>query len=96
MSLIDETVMPQVTVEFFGIPRARAGRAVIVVDAATLEDLFAKLREEVPEFASACMTGVGLKPEYIVAIDGRRFTSDPAYRLSEGESVQILSADMGG
>ena len=88
--------MPQVTVEFFGIPRKRAGRAEIVVEGSTLEDLFGKLRRELPEFASACMTGDRLKPEYLIAIDGRQFTSDPAYRLCDGDSVQVLSADMGG
>lgn len=85
-----------VTVEFYGIPRRRAGVASIALEAATLGDLLVTLGEQLPEFAETCLDGDRLRIGYIANIDGRTFTTEPSTPLPDGSHVLLLSADVGG
>ena len=85
-----------IRVEFYGIPRQRAGVEVTEVEAATLSEVFRQLREKLPAFAEACLNEEGLQPTYMANINGESFTSDPEMPLHSGDTVMILSADAGG
>ncbi len=88
--------MPQIQVEFFGVPRLKAGVASTQVTANTVADLFAELRGQLPEFAVACLKEDCLAQEYLLSINGIQFTRDETVTLNEGDHVLILSADVGG
>ena len=82
-------------VEFFGIPRERAGLAGMEVRAETLGQLFATLAVEIPSFDSL-LRGQQLHPCFVANLNGDRFVSDPGTPLKENDRVLILSADAGG
>jgi molybdopterin converting factor small subunit len=84
-----------VKVEFFGIPRQRAGRAELQVAAGTVADLLAALVRECPGLAGVVRDG-RLSPHYLLSLDGREFVSDPALVLRSGDRLLLLSADAGG
>jgi len=85
-----------VTVEFYGIPRERAGKAECNIAADTLGELLAELAVELPRFAETCLFEGELRAGFLVSIDGRFFTSDGSTPLPSGTRVLILSADAGG
>ena len=91
-----------VLVEFFGIPRQRAGLARLSLSlpqaetAPTLGEVLSALGNELPDFARACLDGNQLRPGLLANVDGKFFTTDPATEIPAGASVLILSADVGG
>lgn len=89
----------QIHVEFYGIPRARAGRqrmTVSVPELGTLRDVYLELGRQLPRFAEACLAAGQLRQGYLACIDGKQFTTDPRTKLADGTSLLILSADVGG
>ncbi len=90
--------MPHVRVEFFGVPRERSGVAAMTVEVQTptLGAVLLEVASQLPDFASRCLNGDQLKPGLIANVNGRRFTIDPQTPLTDGDSVLILSADVGG
>lgn len=86
----------QVTVELFGIPRARAGISETVAFGATLGDVFLDLARRFPALGEACIDGCTLKAGYTANLRGERFVTDPATNLIEGDSILLLSLDAGG
>jgi len=88
--------MSSVTVEFFGIARARAGVQSVQLSAATLGDLLLLLGEKYPRLCKACIDGAEFAPGYTANINGDQFTRDPGRKLQEGDSVLMLSLDAGG
>ena len=88
--------MPDIQVEFFGVPRLKAGVASTQVSADNVADLFTALREQLPEFADACLNGESLAAEFLLSINGTQFTRDESFNLNKGDHVLILSADVGG
>jgi molybdopterin converting factor small subunit len=87
---------PTVTVEFFGIPRVRAGRAEITVAAATAREALAAVAQACPALKEICRSDGGLAPQYLLSLDGVRFVTDLAESLQPGERLLLLSADAGG
>jgi molybdopterin converting factor small subunit len=85
-----------VTVEFYGIPRQRAGRAELAVAARTVAELLEALARACPGLAELRQADGRLAPHYLLSIDGQRFVSDSEHRLRPGERVLLLSADVGG
>jgi molybdopterin converting factor small subunit len=85
-----------VHVEFFGIPRRRAGMAATYVDAGTLGEVLDQLAARLPRFAESCLDGGRLKGGYTASINGRIFTTSRETALAPGDAVLILSADAGG
>lgn len=91
-----------IVVEFFGIPRARAGIGHANVcdglEEARLDEVIAEVAQRFPEFARTCTTdGHMLSDGYIASIDGVRFVQAAHNQIvHSGQSVLILSADAGG
>ena len=90
--------MPRVRVEFFGMPRQRAGLAALDVEvqSLTLGDVLVAAGKQLPEFSRTCLDGSRLKPGMLANINGRRFTTDVQAALLDQECVLILAADVGG
>ena len=88
--------MTQVRVEFFGIPRARAGVAETLAAGDSLGELVLELSQRFPKLGESCFDGPRFRPGYTANLSGDRFTTDPATRLGESETVLILSLDAGG
>jgi molybdopterin synthase sulfur carrier subunit len=86
----------RVTVEFYGIPRLRAGRAAVTVPAATVAEALAAVEQACPGLAGLVQPGGRLDPHYLLSVDGRRFVNDGRQPLGPGERVLLLSADAGG
>jgi molybdopterin converting factor small subunit len=84
-----------VTVELFGVPRQRAGRAEVQVVAGTVTEVLAALVQACPGLAGLVQQG-RLSPHYLLSLDGREFVSDPARVLHPGDRLLLLSADAGG
>jgi molybdopterin converting factor small subunit len=82
-------------VEFFGVPRERAGMSRLEVEADTLGQLLGSLTAQIPSFAK--LMGVNrLHPAFVANLNGDRFVSDPETPLGKDDCVLILSADAGG
>jgi molybdopterin converting factor small subunit len=88
-------------VEFFGVPRQRAGapeaKLTLARNDATLGDVLRELGERFPRLAGECLEPDGrLKPGYVVNLDGERFVGDPRTPLAGVKTILFLSADAGG
>jgi len=82
-------------VEFFGVPRARAGVAELELQADTLGQLMTALEMRFPSLGEL-IAGDRLRSSFVANLNGDRFVSDPRTRLAEHDCVLILSADAGG
>ena len=89
-----------IVVEFFGIPRVRAGIERVEVlhgrKSATLSEILTEVAERFPEFAENCMTDRRLRNGFIASIDGQCFVQDDNTVVGRQQSVLILSTDAGG
>ena len=85
-----------VTVEFFGIPRQRAGRAELIVEADTVAQVLVAVQRACPGLTGLVRTDGRLAPHYLLSVDGQRFVSEPDEPLRSGERLLLLSADAGG
>ncbi len=86
----------EVTVEFYGIPRQRAGRAELTVQAGTLAEVLAAVERACPGLARLLQADGRLAPHYLLSMDGQRFVTDPGRQLRPGDRLLLLSADVGG
>ncbi len=82
-------------VEFFGVPRERAGIAQLDVQADTLGELLSALATRLPSFAEFVLEN-RLHPTFTANLNGDEFVKDPATPLREDDCLLILSADAGG
>jgi molybdopterin converting factor small subunit len=90
-------VLPtRVTVEFFGIPRQRAGRAELSLEAATVGELLAKVEQACPGLAGLMKGDGRLSPHYLLSLGGERFVTTIQEPLTTGDRLLLLSADAGG
>ena len=85
-----------VTVEFYGIPRQRAGRADLNVPAGNVAELLAAIAQHCPALADLRRPDGRLAAHYLISLDGRCFINDPGSELRPGDRVLLLSADAGG
>jgi molybdopterin synthase sulfur carrier subunit len=85
-----------VTIELYGVPRMRAGRSEVAVDASCLGDALAALGRACPVLTPSVVDGPRLQRCYVVAINGIQFTADAAHPLRDGDAIVLLSADAGG
>ena len=81
--------MSRVTVEFFGLARARAGQAEATVDAATLGEALA---QACPWLVQEGRLAAG----WLASLDGERFLGHLGEALPDGARVLVLQADAGG
>ena len=86
----------QVTVELFGIPRARAGVSQTIAEGTTLGDVCLDLARRFPTLGDACIEGRTLKPGYTANLRGEQFVTDPSTELKDGDAILLLSLDAGG
>jgi molybdopterin converting factor small subunit len=82
-------------VEFFGVPRMRAGVSRLEIQADTLGQLLGTLAARLPALGEL-MNASRLHPAFAANLNGDRFVSDPLTPLGENDRVLILSADAGG
>ena len=82
-------------VEFFGIPRERAGTSEVQVDAATLAELLGTLAGQFPALRDLITAG-RLHASVAANLNGDAFISDPETSFASTDRVILLSADAGG
>ncbi|NIL96407.1 MAG: hypothetical protein GTO53_05640 [Planctomycetales bacterium] len=85
-----------IRVEFFGIPRQRAGVAATTATGRRLGDVLAELERKYPGLAECCIRAGRLEPGYTANLGGNRFVTDPETELAAADVLLILSADAGG
>jgi len=90
------SVTSEVIVEFFGVPRLRAGRSELRVAAGSVAEVLAQVER-------ACLGLVGLvgadgrvAPHYLLSVDGQHFVTDLEAVIGTGRRLLLLSADAGG
>jgi hypothetical protein len=88
--------LPVVIVEFFGVPRVRAGRAEMSVAAATAAEALAAVAAVCPALAGTRTADGQLAPQYLLSLDGGRFVTDLTQPMRPGDRLLLLSADAGG
>ena len=86
----------RVTVEFYGIPRQRAGRAELSVPAQTVAELLDGIERACPGLAGLRQPDGRLARHYLLSVEGRHFVTDVQQPLGAGDRVLLLSADAGG
>ncbi len=86
----------RITFELYGTARSRAGTDRVQVEGRTLGDALLGLEAACPSLAGSVVEGGRLGSHYRLSVNGRRFTSDPARVLSEGDTLIVLSAAAGG
>jgi len=82
-------------VEFFGVPRERAGISELEVHADTLGQLLGLLAARVPSLSEIIQRD-RLHPAFVANLNGDQFVTDPHTPLRADDFVLILSADAGG
>lgn len=86
----------RVTIELFGIARARAGTAATTAEGDCLGDVLADLAARYPALAETCIDGRNFRSGFTANLGGRRFVTAPETPLCDGDSVLLLSLDAGG
>ncbi|MEZ6065640.1 MAG: MoaD/ThiS family protein [Planctomycetaceae bacterium] len=85
-----------IRVEFYGIPRLRAKRPALDVEAETVREALQQTVQVLPGLADCCTPDGGLRSGYLLSIDGVRFISDVTQELRPGQTLLLLSRDAGG
>jgi molybdopterin converting factor small subunit len=85
-----------IAIELFGIPRLRAGTGLIRLDASSVEQALRELGVVCPELGVWVLQRGRLHEACKLSINGERFVSDLQTPLKEGDTLLLLSADMGG
>jgi molybdopterin converting factor small subunit len=85
-----------IKVEFFGLPRERAGTAAMAVEGRQLSDVLRTLEARCPALALDCIESGRLRSGFAANLNGERFVTDPTTPLKSGDTLLILSADAGG
>jgi hypothetical protein len=88
--------MAGVVVEFFGIPRQRAGRAELMVPPGTVAQMLAAVATACPGLAGLLGADGRLSPQYLLSVNGQRFGTDLNQPLGPADRLLLLSADAGG
>ena len=86
----------QVTVELFGIPRARAGVARTTAKGVCLGEVLVDLAARFPNLAETCIDGCKLRADFTANLGGQQFVTAPETPLCDGDTVLLLSLDAGG
>ena len=86
--------MGRIVVEFYGLARQRAGFAELAVGAGTVRGALDAVLAACPDLQVVRDDGVA--PEYLLSLNGVRFTKDLDAVLADGDALLILGADAGG
>jgi hypothetical protein len=85
-----------VTIEFYGIPRQRAGRAELTVPAGTVAQVLMAVERACPALTGLVTKGETICLHYLLSVDGNRFVGRPDEVVPPGLRLLLLSADAGG
>jgi molybdopterin converting factor small subunit len=89
-----------IRVEFFGIARQRTQRGELTLELGagevSLGDVLSALTGRLPALGQEFIRGGRLHESLTANLDGKRFVSDPATPIRDGQCLLILSADAGG
>ena len=89
-----------IQIELYGVPRLRAGTARLEVVGDTVGDALAALARECPALAGNVLESergwARVHPAYRLSLNGDQFVSDPATPLTDGDTLLLLAADVGG
>jgi molybdopterin-guanine dinucleotide biosynthesis protein A len=85
-----------VRIEFFGVPRLRAGVGQIEVRASTIGEALQATALSLPALEGEVIVGNRPGPSCRLSWNGERFVNDPDVPLDDGDSLVLLSADVGG
>lgn len=85
-----------VLIELYGVPRLRAGRDTLEVEARSLGEALRALGANCPALAPSVVDGEQLGACYLVAVNGLQLTADPRTPLADGDVIVLLAADAGG
>lgn len=81
----------RVTVELFGIPRARAGAAQTTAVGHCLGDVLADLAKRFPALAEACIEERNLRPGFTTNLGGQRFVTSRETSPHEDDTVMLFN-----
>jgi sulfur-carrier protein len=85
-----------IAIEFYGIPRLRAGTGSVKLEASTLGQALRELGRAVPALNGSVLRQGTVHEVYKLSLNGERFVSDPNTPLGDGDVLLLLSADVGG
>ena len=85
-----------ILIELYGVPRLRAARRELTVQAASVAEALVALEAECPALSGSVIAGGRLLSAYRISLNGRSFITDPATRLVPGDSLVLIAADAGG
>ncbi len=88
--------LPTITIELFGMPRARGGVRELVVSAGTVGEALAQVVAKCPALVDVVNADGRLASQYLLSLDGKRFVSDVSQPLQPGDRLLLLSSDAGG
>ena len=88
--------MSFVTVEFYGVPRHRAGVAELRVKPGTVADVLARVTQHCQGLSTLINADGELLSHYLLSVSGERFVTSMAEELPAGTRLLLLSADAGG
>ncbi|MDA0658841.1 MAG: MoaD/ThiS family protein [Planctomycetota bacterium] len=91
----------QICIEFYGSVRLRAGESSMLLPAddigITVGQALSSVTRRFPQLIGFCCGSDGaLQPGFVVNVDGQLFTRDDSHRLLPGQTLLVLSADVGG
>ncbi len=86
----------RVIVEFYGVPRFRAGRAELAVSPGSLAEVLAEVVARCPGLADLLTRDGRVSPHYLLSLDGQVFVSTLNDQIGRGNHLLLLSADAGG
>ena len=98
----DEQMVAQtkVDVEFYGVPRQRAGvdgvQLAFPTSSVVAADVIEALVRRFPTLSNGCLENGWLHASCAANVDGCDFISDPTTPLSCGQTLLVMSADAGG
>ena len=87
--------MSEVIVEFYGIPRQRAGRTELAVRAGTVGAALRAVMKACPDLHDV-LKDEKLAPYYRLSRAGECFVTDLDECVAPGDRLLLLSADAGG
>ena len=88
--------MSFVTVEFYGVPRHRAGVADLRVVPGTVAEVLVRVTQHCHGLPALVNADGELIPHYLLSVNGERFVTSMAEELPAGSRLLLLSADAGG
>jgi molybdopterin converting factor small subunit len=85
-----------IEIEFYGVPRLRAGKSRLRLEARSIGQALREVARTCPGLNDSVLQDGGIQPAYKLSLNGDRFVSDPQTPLTEGDTLLLLSADVGG